>query len=238
MKYGSNIERQLHAGASKEEKARHNGVDTSRWGNDCPRIAVPDGWEDHQHTQQLVRKYLDNSFVYYDFAMSRLTLSLTKEEHKVLHNWLENGRWVVRKHICINRTFKGLCIEVRVRKPEEEWDDDKNGLFKDEISINNDSVVYSVNSPIFKEVKIIAREEVAEKTKVIDIKDSYLYCNSLDITVEPVTINGKTIDKFTMPRKLVEKKGIKMGLTVEVRAGQVIEVVAADTTPYIKRVVD
>lgn len=233
MKYNSNIERQLHAGASKEEKARHNGVDTSRWGNDCPRIEVPDGWEDHQHTQQLIRRYLDNSFASYDFGRRRLVLWLTKDEQKALHNWLKNGWLVVRKRVFINQTARGLCLEVRVRKPDEEWDDDDKGLFTD-----YNGSIWRVNSSIFNEVKILTREEVSMKTKVLGMEDSHLRCNSWDITVEPVTICGKTVTQFTMPRKLAEEKGVKAGLSVEVSAGQVIEAVAADTTPYIKRVVD
>jgi len=44
MNYNSNIERQNYATATKEEKARHNGVDTSRWGNTIPRIEnIPEG---------------------------------------------------------------------------------------------------------------------------------------------------------------------------------------------------
>lgn len=233
MKYNSNIERQRHAGASKKEKARHNGVDTSRWGNDCPRIEVPDGWQDHQYTQQLIRKYLDNSFATYDFKRRRLVLWLTEDEKKALRDLLDNGCWVVRKRVFINQTALGLCLEVRVRKPDEEWDDDDKGLFTD-----YNGGIWRVNSSIFSEVEILTREEVSVQTKVLGMKDSYSRCNSWDITIEPVTICGNTVNKFTMPRKLAEEKGVKVGLTVEVSAGQVIEAVAADTTPYIKRVVD
>lgn len=225
MTYNSNIERQKHAGASKEEKARHNGVDTSHWGNDCPRIAVPEGWEDHQHTQQLIRKYLDNSFAAFNFKSKRLMLFLTEEEQQALNNWLENGHWVVRKHICINNTFKGLCLEVRVRKPDEEWDDNKDGLF-----VDYNGGIWRVNSSVFREVEILTREEVSAQTKVVDVKDYPLRCNSVEVLVEPVTIFGETVSSFIMYRKQVEEKGIKVGQMVEVRSD--------GTTAYIKQVVD
>lgn len=123
MKYNSNIERQLHAGASKEEKARHNGVDTSRWGNDCPRIAVPAGWEDHQHTQQLIRKYITNDFAMLNFKNKQLIVILTDEEREAVSCYdynMENGVWKsIRKYLYLNQTALGLCIEVRIRKDED-----------------------------------------------------------------------------------------------------------------------
>ena len=224
MEYNSNIERQKYASASKEEKARHNGVDTSRWCNDCPRIAVPEGWEDHQHTQQLIRKYLDNSFAAYDFGRRRLVLWLTEDEQKALHNWLKNGWWVVRKRIFINQTAR-LCLEVRVRKPDEEWDDNKDGLF-----VDYNGGIWRVNSSVFREVEILTREEVSAQTKVVDVKDYLLRCNSVEVLVEPVTISGEIVSSFIMYRKQVEEKGIKVGQMVEVRSD--------GTTAYIKRVVE
>lgn len=223
--YNSNIERQKYAGASKEEKARHNGVDTSRWGNDCPRVEVPDGWEDHQHTQQLIRKYLDNSFASYDFSKMRLTLSLTKDEQQALHNWIENGHCVVRKRIYINRTFKGWCIEVRIRKPEDDNFGDNAGIFED-----YNGGINRVNSDVFSEVEILTREETSLETKVIEIKENYLRCNSFDVIVEPITIEGKTVSEFLLYRKDIENKGIKVGSTVEVRTD--------GTNHYIKRVLE
>ena len=223
--YNSNIERQKYAGASKEEKARHNGVDTSRWGNDCPRIEVPDGWEDYQYTQQLIRKYLNNSFASYDFSKMRLTLSLTKDEQQALHNWIENGHWVVRKRIYINRTFKGWCIEVRIRKPEEDNFGDNAGIFED-----YNGGIYRVNHDVFREVEIFTREETSLETKVIKIKENYLRCNSFDVIVEPVTIEGNTVSEFLMCRKDIENKGIKVGTMVEVRTD--------GTNHYIKRVLE
>lgn len=225
MTYNSNIERQKHAGASKEEKARHNGVDTSRWGNDCPRIAVPEGWQDHQYTQQLIRKYLDNSFASYDFKRRRLVLWLTEDEQEALHDLLDNGCWVVRKRVFINQTALGLCLEVRVRKPDEEWDDDNKGLFTD-----YNGGIWRVNSSIFSEVEILTREEVSVQTKVVDVKDYILRCNSVEVLVEPVTISGGTVSSFIMYRKQVEEEGIKVGQMVEVRSD--------GTTAYIKRVVE
>ena len=114
MKYNSNIERQKYAGASKEEKARHNGVDTSRWGNDCHRIAVPEGWEDHQHTQQLIRKYISNKFVVLDFKKKQLVVFLTEEDRKVVCP--VDNKVAVNKYLYVNQTYLGLCLEVRVRK--------------------------------------------------------------------------------------------------------------------------
>ena len=114
MKYNSNIERQKHAGASKEEKARHNGVDTSRWGNDCPRIAVPEGWQDHQHTQQLIRKYIGNDFAVLNFKKRQLVVFLTDEERKAICP--TDDKVAVNKYLYINETFLGLCLEVRVRE--------------------------------------------------------------------------------------------------------------------------
>lgn len=107
----SNIERQKHADASKEAKARHNGVDTSKWGNDTPRIEVPEGWQDHQYTQQLVRKYFANSFVYYDFTKRLAILYLTEEEIQVLRSEER-----VNKHLFINQTCLGICLDVHIRK--------------------------------------------------------------------------------------------------------------------------
>ena len=223
--YNSNIERQKYAGASKEEKARHNGVDTSRWGNDCPRIEVPDGWEDHQYTQQLIRKYLNNSFASYDFSKMRLTLSLTKDEQQALHNWIENGHFVVDKYIFINKTFKGLCLEVRIRKPDDEEIVGEKGQF-----VDYNGGIYRVNSDVFREVEIFTREETSLETKVIKIKENYLRCNSFDVIVEPITIEGKTVNEFLMYRKDIENKGIKIGSTVEVRTD--------GTNHYIKRVLE
>lgn len=224
MKRNSNIERQMYADATKQEKAGHNGVDTSRWGNDCPRIAVPEGWEDHQYTQQLIRKYLDNSFAAFDFKKKRLTLFLTEEEKQALRDWLEKCCWVVRKRIFINQTALGLCLEVRIRKPDEGWDNDDKGLFTD----YNGGIWY-VNSSVFEEVEILTREEVSAQTKVVDVKDYILRCNSVEVLVEPVTISGKTVSSFIMYRKQVEEKEIKVGQIVEVRSD--------GTTAYIKRAV-
>jgi hypothetical protein len=114
MTYNSNIERQKHAGASKEEKARHNGVDTSRWGNDCPRIAVPEGWQDHQHTQQLIRKYIGNDFAVLNFKKRQLVVFLTDEERKAICP--VEDKVAVSKYLYINETALGLCLEVRVRE--------------------------------------------------------------------------------------------------------------------------
>ena len=224
MKRNSNIDRQRFENATKEEKARHNGVDTSRWGNDCPRIAVPDGWEDHQHTQQLIRKYLDNSFASFDFKNKRLTLLLTEDEQKALHNWLENGRWIVHKHICINDTFKGLCLEVRIRKPDEKWDDDEHGLLYD-----YNGGVYHVHSNIFHQVKIITKEEASAQTKVVAVKDYINRCNSFEVFIEPITFDGKTVSNFVMYSWDIEKKEIEVGKMVEVRTD--------GTFTYIKRVI-
>lgn len=80
MKTDTNIERKNYDTATKQEKASHNGVDTSRWGNDAPRIAVPEGWQDHQHTQQLIRKYLKNDDVHFDIEKRRLTIFVSQEE--------------------------------------------------------------------------------------------------------------------------------------------------------------
>lgn len=224
MRHNSNIERQRFENSTKEEKARHNGVDTSLWGNDCPRINVPDGWEDHQHTQQLIRKYLDNSFASFDFRSNRLTLLLTEEERQALRPWIENGRLIVDKRIYINNTFKGLCLEVRVRKSYKEWEDDKDGLF-----VDYNGGVYRVNSSIFQEVKIITKEEISANTKVIDVKRNITRGNTFEVFVEPVIFDDKTVSSFFMYTWEIEEKGIKVGQTVEVRTD--------GTFSYIKRVI-
>lgn len=123
--YNSNIERQNHANATKEEKARHNGVDTSRWGNDAPRIAVPEGWQDHQHTQQLIRKYLTNDAATYIFNNRSILLFLTEEEEKALYR--EDG---VNKFLYIYQTCLGLCLDIRLRKLNDYDGIDDNGKMK------------------------------------------------------------------------------------------------------------
>lgn len=226
MKTSSNIERKQFEFATKEEKARHNGVDTSRWGNDCPRIAVPNGWEDHQHTQQLIRRYLDNSFSSYDFGKRRLTLFLTEDEQQALCDWLENGHWVVRKYIFINQTARGLCLEVRIRKPNEEVVSNyETGLFRD-----YNGGIHIVNSSIFREVEILTRKETSASTKVVAVRDNIMLCNSRIVITEPVTILGKTVSEFVMRREQVETEGIKIGTMVEVRTD--------GDTAYIRRVVE
>lgn len=120
--YNSNIERQKHANATKEEKARHNGVDTSRWNNDCPRIAVPEGWQDHQGTQQIVRKYFTNNIATYMFANRCILLYLTAEEQKALAH--EDG---INKFPYIDQTCLGLCLDVRLRKLNDYDGIDDNG---------------------------------------------------------------------------------------------------------------
>lgn len=124
-KYNSNIERQNHANATKEEKARHNGVDTSRWNNDCPRIAVPEGWQDHQGTQQIVRKYLTNDVATYLFFNRCVLLFLTADEQKALAH--ENG---LNKFLYINQNCLGLCLDVRLRKLNDYDGIDDNGKMK------------------------------------------------------------------------------------------------------------
>ena len=123
--YNSNIDRQNHANATKEEKARHNGVDTSRWNNDCPRIAVPEGWQDHQGTQQIVRKYLTNDVATYLFNNRCILLFLTADEQNVLA--YEDG---LHKFPYINQTCLGLCLDVRLRKLNDYDGLDDNGKMK------------------------------------------------------------------------------------------------------------
>lgn len=143
--FNSNIERQNHANATKEEKARHNGVNTSRWNNDCPRIAVPEGWQDHQGTQQLIRKYLTNDVATYIFANRCILLFLTVDEQKAISH--ENG---INKFPYINQTFLGLCIDIRLRKLNDYEGIDDNG----KMSVNG--AAYDVNGNAFaSSVKIL-----------------------------------------------------------------------------------
>lgn len=107
-----NIQREQYANATKEEKARHNGVDTSMWGNDCPRMEVPEGWQDHQHTQQLIRKYLTNDIAFYDFQHRLVILYLTEEEEKMIMQPVDGAS----KYFFIDQTCLGTCLDVRLRK--------------------------------------------------------------------------------------------------------------------------
>ena len=121
MTYNSNIERQKHAGASKEEKARHNGVETSRWGNDCPRIAVPEGWQDHQHTQQLIRKYLNNDFVLYNIASREAIFFVTEEEILLCQSAIKDvaPNQHVRLYQYVNKTCLGWCLDINIRENDD-----------------------------------------------------------------------------------------------------------------------
>lgn len=111
-----NIERENYETATKEEKARHNGVDTSRWGNDNPRIAVPEGMEDHQHTQQLVRLYLNNDNSFYIFSGNKVLVFLTEKELQTSKVDEVIDGWYVSTYLRVGMTFKGLCLNWHVRK--------------------------------------------------------------------------------------------------------------------------
>lgn len=113
------------ANYTKEEKARHNGVDTSLWDNDCPRIQVPEGWQDHQHTQQIVRKYLNNDFCFYIFHNRSVIIYLTEEERKVLFSDVP-GAWT---YLFISHTCLGTCLDIKIRKMND-YEGRTEGLMK------------------------------------------------------------------------------------------------------------
>lgn len=126
-----NIERKNYESATKEEKARHNGVDTSRWGNNCPRIAVPEGFEDHQYTQQLVRLYLNNDNSFYIFNGNKVLVFLTEKEWIPAVINTDEGELRIYRRVAM--TFCGLCLNFHIRKsyldevPEEGYIDPGDG---------------------------------------------------------------------------------------------------------------
>lgn len=181
--YNSNIERQNHANATKEEKARHNGVDTSRWGNDAPRIAVPEGWEDHQHTQQLIRKYLRNDDVLFDIEKRTLTILVTQEEWDTMfavpsykeYHTCENEKYaydiefrndgnfktdwqicnIMKCSVALSRTALGFCINKYILREYNQGDVLIKPRAEQYIFDMNFSVDYK--SPVFDEVFVMIR---------------------------------------------------------------------------------
>ena len=121
MKRNSNIERQMYADATKQEKASHNGVDTSRWGNDCPRIKVPEGWQDHQYTQQLIRKYLNNDFVCYNIASREAIFFVTEEEIHLCQSAISDvaPNQQVKLYQYVNMTSLGWCLDIQIRDNDD-----------------------------------------------------------------------------------------------------------------------
>lgn len=180
--YNSNIERQNHANATKEEKARHNGVDTSRWGNDAPRIAVPEGWQDHQYTQQLIRKYLHNDDVSFDIEKRTLTIFVTREEYDTMFavpsyssfkygekyaediEFKNDGKFVENWGLCdmmkcsvaLSRTTLGFCINKYILREYNEGD----VLIKAraEEYMRNSNFKYDYANNVFAEVSVKIRK--------------------------------------------------------------------------------
>lgn len=168
-----NIERENYETATKEEKARHNGVDTSRWGNDTPRIAVPEGMEDHQHTQQLVRLYLNNDNSFYIFSGNKVLVFLTEKELQTSKVDEVIDGWYVSTYLRVGMTFKGLCLNWHVRKigiyddiPEEGYIDPGSSSVKNFNSLIKELEIYRCSDDrknvIFYDGGIADRQEFIE----------------------------------------------------------------------------
>ena len=72
---------------TKKEMAAHNGVDTRFWGNKLPKLEnIPEGWDDHMHTQQLCRKPLDLSTLKVEYRNGFLVcyFDVSEEEYNFL----------------------------------------------------------------------------------------------------------------------------------------------------------
>lgn len=169
-----NIERENYETATKEEKARHNGVDTSRWGNDCPRIAVPEGLEDHQFTQQLVRLYLNNENSFYIFSGNKVLVFLTEKEYLPYFVDAVNVGGRVTTHLRVGMTFCGVCLNWHIRKeyknevpvPEEGYIDPGSSSVKNFNGLIKELEIYRCSDDrknvIFNDGGIADRQEFIE----------------------------------------------------------------------------
>ena len=157
-----NEERQLYENATKKQKAQHNGVDVSRWDNTCPRIAVPEGWEDHQHTQQLIRKYMNNDFIFLNIATGEALVYVTQREAELCRNGIEHTDqgWV---HIYqyINETFKGFCLEIHPREFSDSSEIKEEGRIRSDGSVRNSFIkrVYFMKTNKKGEVIFLKNDE-------------------------------------------------------------------------------
>ena len=72
---------------TKKEMAAHNGVDVRFWGNKLPKLEnIPEGWDDHMHTQQLCRKSLDLSTIKVEYRNGFLVcyIDVSEEDYNFL----------------------------------------------------------------------------------------------------------------------------------------------------------
>lgn len=167
--------------ANSTENDCDNEVDTSRWGNNIPRIEIPEGWQDHQNTQQLIRKYLCNDDIQFDIEKRLLTIFVTQEEWDTMFcvpshssfkfgekyatdiefkndgkftvNWQEVD--IFKCSVALSRTFAGFCINKYILREYGEGDVLVKPREKEYMHDRNFSMDYKNN--VFDEVSVKIR---------------------------------------------------------------------------------
>lgn len=123
---------------NQKEMAAHNGVDVSYWGNNPAKIQVPQGWEDHQHTQQLIRKYLTDDKILFSIEQKKLEITISEEEFSILS---PRGHRAEFCNLGVRATAQGFCLEKYVGREAHQDSlmvmsiDDNSGFYYNKNSI-------------------------------------------------------------------------------------------------------
>lgn len=110
----------------QNEMATHNGVDVRFWGNKLPKLEkIPQGWDDHMHTQQLCRKSLDLSTIKVEYRNGILVCYLYVSEED--YNFLKLKFVKVLERVGWDGDVP-ICKETGELTIETEWSPDNSRI--------------------------------------------------------------------------------------------------------------